>query len=158
MSSGLLVRRIKDGTVIDHIPAGSALDVIRILKIDVGSGGRVAIIMNTDSGKYGRKDIVKIEGRELTMDEVNIIALIAPNATINIIRNYRVVRKDKVEIPEYIENIVGCSNPNCISNLDREAAKPMFNVVSKDPLILKCRYCERYTSREDLLRQFLGGV
>ena len=130
MSSGLLVRKIREGTVIDHIPAGSALDVIRILGINVKNGDRVAIIINTDSEKYGKKDIVKIEKRELTMDEVNIIALIAPNATINIIRNYRVVRKEKVKIPDHVENIVRCSNPNCISNLDRENATPKFDVVS----------------------------
>lgn len=158
MSSGLLVRKIRDGTVIDHIPAGSALDVIRILSIDVKDGGRVAIIINTDSGKYGKKDIVKVEGRELTMDEVNIIALIAPHATINIIRNYRVVRKEKVSIPDRIEDIIKCSNPNCISNQDRETAVPRFKVVSKDPLLLRCRYCERYTDREDVLRQVVTGV
>lgn len=158
MSSGLLVQKIRDGTVIDHIPAGSALDVLKILGVDFKGGNRIAIIMNTDSDKYGKKDIVKIEGKELTMEEVNIISLIAPHATINIIRGFRVVRKEKVSIPDFIENIIRCSNPNCISNIDRETATPKFDVVSKSPLLLRCRYCERNTDREDILRQFTEGV
>lgn len=153
---GLLVRRIRDGTVIDHIPAGNALNVIKILGIDGDEGIRLAIIMNTDSSKLGKKDIVKIEGRELTMDEVSIIALIAPTATINIIREYRVYRKEKVDVPDTVEGIIRCSNPNCISNQDRETAKPKFRVLSKEPLLLECVYCERYTTRDDILRQFVS--
>ena len=157
MDKGLLVRKIRDGTVIDHIPPGNALNVIRILGIAGEDGSRLSIIMNTDSSKLGKKDIVKIEGRELTMDEVDIIALIAPTATINIIRDYEVVSKKDVSIPDTVEGVVKCANPNCISNAGREKAIPKFKVVSKDPLILKCIYCERYTTREDILRQFIAG-
>lgn len=155
MDEGLLVRKIRDGTVIDHIPAGNALNVIRILGIAGNSGSRLSIIMNTDSSKLGKKDIVKIEGRELTMDEVDIISLIAPTATINIVRDYKVVKKEKVSIPDIIEDVIRCANPSCITNLEREKIKPRFKVVSKDPLLLKCVYCERYTTREDILRQFI---
>ena len=150
----LLVRKIKDGTVIDHIPAGNALNVIRILGLPRGSENRMAIIMYTTSSKMGLKDIVKVEGLELTSDEVNMIALIAPTATINIVRDYVVVRKERVKVPEVFEGIIKCSNPNCISNQARETAKPKFRLVSNEPLILRCEYCERYTYKEDILRQF----
>jgi len=153
----LLVRKIKDGTVIDHIPAGNALNVIKILGLPRGRENRMAIIMYTSSSKMMLKDIIKVEGLELTSREVNMIALIAPNATINIIRDYVVVRKERVHIPEYFEGIIKCSNPNCISNQDRETAKPKFKVVSDDPLILRCIYCERHTYKEDILRQFGVG-
>jgi aspartate carbamoyltransferase regulatory subunit len=158
MGEGLLVRKIRFGTVIDHIPAGNALNVVRILGINGDEGIRLAIIMNTESSKLGRKDIVKIEGRELTMDELNIIALIAPTATINIIRDYEVYRKEKVSVPDYIEGIIRCSNPSCISNQGRETAKPKFRVVSKEPLTLECIYCERYTSREEIVKQFISHM
>jgi len=157
MEEKLLVRKIKDGTVIDHIPAGNALRVIRVLGISGREGVRVSIIMNTDSIKLGKKDIIKVEGRELSMDEVNIISLIAPTATINIIRDYRVVSKKNVEIPNKIENIVKCANPNCITNQERENIKPVFTVVSKDPILLQCEYCGRYTTKEDILRQLISG-
>ena len=150
----LLVRKIKDGTVIDHIPAGSALNVIKILGLPRGSRNRMAIIMYTSSSKMGLKDIVKVEGLELTSKEVNMIALIAPTATINIVRDYVLVKKERVKIPELIEGIIKCSNPNCISNQDRETAVPKFRLVSEEPLILRCEYCERYTYKEDILRQF----
>ncbi len=154
MEKELLVRKIKDGTVIDHIPAGNALNVLKILKIKGSEGFRIAIVMNVESRKLGRKDIVKIEGRELNPEEVNMIALIAPTATINIVRNYEVYRKVKVKLPDTIEGIVKCSNPNCITNQHREYAVPMFKVISKNPLILQCLYCERYTTREDIINQF----
>jgi len=154
MEKELLVRKIENGTVIDHIPAGNALNVLKILGIKGSEGLRIAIVMNVESKKLGRKDIVKIENRELHPEEVNMIALIAPTATINIIRSYSVVKKVKVKLPETIENIVKCSNPNCITNQTREYAKPKFKVVSKKPLILQCVYCERFTFKEDIIKQF----
>jgi len=154
MSEKLLVRKIKDGTVIDHIPAGNALNVLKVLGITGKEGFRISIVMNTDSVKLGKKDIIKIEGREVNMDEVNIIALIAPTATINIIREYKVAKKEKVKVPEHIEGIIRCANPNCITNLEKDL-KTRFKVVSRKPLILKCLYCDRYTTLEDLYRQFI---
>ena len=155
MGKNLLVRKIRDGTVIDHIRVGYALVVLDILGIK--GDKRIAVIMNTDSGKYGRKDIVKIEGYEVDVDEANLISLISPEATINIIKDYRVVSKRKVDVPEYVEGIVKCSNPNCISNSEGETAIPKFKVVSKDPLLLRCQYCERYTTREDIIRSLSPG-
>lgn len=154
MEEELLVRKIRSGTVIDHISAGNALNVLKILGIKGSEGYRVAIVMNVESKKLGLKDIVKVEGRELAPKEVNMIALIAPKATINIIRDYKVVKKVRVKLPKIINGIVKCSNPNCITNRPREYVKPRFKVVSEEPLILQCLYCERYTTKEDIVKQF----
>ena len=140
----LIVSKIRNGTVIDHIPAGTALQVLNILGITGREGYRVALVMNVDSKKLGKKDIVKVENRELKSEEVNKIALIAPTATINIIRDYKVIEKVKVRLPDMIENIIKCPNPICVSNLPREPLKPRFKVVKRTPIKLKC--CLLYTS------------
>mgnify|MGYP001076497688 CR=1 FL=1 len=150
----LRVSKIKDGTVIDHITKGHASDVVKILGIDGRSGGVVTITMNVPSGKLGVKDIVKIEGRELNPEEVDKIALIAPHATINIIRNYRVVEKQPVKLPSMIHGIAKCTKPSCISNDRSEPVKPVFYVEREDPLRLRCHYCGNIIEEEDMLQQF----
>jgi len=137
----LKVQPIKNGTVIDHITSGNAIKVLHILGIPKTSNSVVSVIMNVPS-RMGRKDIVKIENRELKTSEVNKIALIAPKATINIIRNYDVVEKNVVKLPDEILGIVTCSNPTCVSNF-KEPIKSRFIVKSKDPLRIQCYYCER---------------
>ena len=137
----LKVQPIKDGTVIDHITPGNALKVLKILGIE-GKGDSIISIAINVVGKRGRKDIVKIENRELDSNEVNKIALIAPNATINIIRNYEVIEKHRVVVPDEIIGIVRCPNPNCISN-SKEPIKSKFIVTKRQPLRIKCYYCER---------------
>ncbi|MDD3136736.1 MAG: aspartate carbamoyltransferase regulatory subunit, partial [Methanoregula sp.] len=112
----LLVRRIKNGTVIDHIKCGEALNVVKILGITGSTTEALSIATNVISGQMGKKDIVKLSNRELSKEEVNRIALISPNATINIIRNFKVYQKKGVEIPTLIEGSVRCPNPGCISN------------------------------------------
>ncbi|MCD6542222.1 MAG: aspartate carbamoyltransferase regulatory subunit [Thermoplasmata archaeon] len=133
---------IKEGTVIDHITAGNAVKVLHILGIPEKTlDSVVSVAMNVKS-KIGKKDIVKVENRELKPEEVNKIALIAPKATINIIRDYEVVKKFKVHLPDEIVGIVRCPNPNCISNA-REPIQSRFRVISRDPIRIKCCYCER---------------
>ena len=149
----LRVSKIKNGTVIDHITSGHALDVVKILGITGKSGNIVTIAMNVPSKRMGKKDIVKIEGRELKAEEVDKIALIAPNATINIIRDYKVVEKKRVQLPKIIKNIVRCANPACISN-SNEPVQPTFYVESQEPLYLKCHYCGYLMEREEILKQF----
>ena len=107
----LRVSKIKDGTVIDHISAGYALDVIKILGITGHERRIITIAINIPSQDFKVKDIVKIEGRALNSQEVNKIALVAPHASINIIRNYSVVKKLEVKLPEVIEGIIKCINP-----------------------------------------------
>ena len=137
----LRVQPIKNGTVIDHITAGQAVNVLHILKIPGSVSSVVSVAMNVKS-RIGKKDIVKVENRELDPNEVNKIALIAPKASINIIRDYEVAKKFRVKLPDEIVGIVKCSNPTCISN-SREPVKSRFHVVSKDPAQIKCYYCER---------------
>jgi len=96
--------------------------------------------MNVPSSR-GRKDILKIEDRELDPTEVNKIALIAPNATINIVREYEVARKERVELPEKVSGLVKCPNPNCVTN--HEPVRTQFLVVHRDPVRLRCGYCDR---------------
>jgi len=141
------VTPIKNGTVIDHITPGMALHVLKIIGIpDTGVQSTVSILMRVPSRKVKWKDIVKVEDRELDSSQVDKIALIAPNATINIIRNYNVVEKHHVEAPKEVIGLVRCENPNCITNKPREPVKSKFMVVSHEPLQLKCNYCERITT------------
>ena len=149
----LRVSKIRNGTVIDHITSGHALDVVKILGITGKKGNVVTIAMNVPSKRLGKKDIVKIEGRELKAEEVDKIALIAPYATINIIRDYKVVEKKRVQLPDIIKNIVKCANPACVSN-SREPVQPTFYVESKEPLYLKCHYCGYLMDRDEILKQF----
>ncbi len=141
MKKELKVPRIKDGTVIDHITAGNAVKVLHILGIPKGTSSIVSVAMNVKS-KLGKKDIVKVENRELDPHEVDKIALIAPKATINFIRDYEVTKKYKVKLPDEIVGIVSCSNPTCVSNA-KEPVKSRFKVITKDPPRIKCYYCER---------------
>jgi aspartate carbamoyltransferase regulatory subunit len=141
MKKELKIPLIKDGSVIDHITAGNAVKVLHILGIPKGTSSVVSVAMNVNS-KMGKKDIVKVENRELDPQEVDKIALIAPKATINIIRDYKVAKKHKVELPDEVIGLLSCSNPTCVSNA-REPVKSRFKVVCKDPPKIKCYYCER---------------
>ena len=148
----LRVSKIKDGTVIDHISGGYALDVVKILGITGREKRVMTIAINVPSKRFKAKDIVKIEGRALNSQEVNRIALVAPHATINIIRDYRVVEKLEVKLPKVIEGIVRCVNPVCVSNSD-EPVSARFYVNSEEPLVLKCHYCGYILEKMDVLRQ-----
>ena len=149
----LYVKKIEDGSVIDHITSGFALDVLKILGIDGKDGEVVSVAMNVESKRQQHKDIVKIQNRELKPSEVDKIALIDPNATINIIRNYGVASKKVVQLPPSIKGILKCDNPSCISN-SREPVEPQFGVDHKEPIRLRCHYCGHIMEREDVLRQF----
>jgi aspartate carbamoyltransferase regulatory subunit len=139
----LKVQPIKNGTVIDHIPAGRALKVLHILGIPEREiSSIVSVAMNVRSNIMGKKDIVKVEDRELEPKEVDKIALIAPRATINIIRDYEVVEKHRVKLPKEVIGILKCSNPTCISN-SREPIESRFIVISDNPPRVRCYYCER---------------
>ena len=149
----LYVRKIKDGSVIDHITSGFALDVLKILGINGKDGEVVSVAMNVESKHLKAKDIVKIQNRELKPSEVDKIALIAPNATINIIRNYDVASKKVVELPSSIHGIIKCDNPSCVSN-SREPVEPRLAVHQQEPIRLRCFFCGHVMEREDVLKQF----
>jgi len=148
----LRVSKIKDGTVIDHINGGYALDVVKILGITGHEKRVMTITMNVPSKRIKTKDIVKIEGRALDSQEVNRIALVAPHASINIIRNYAVVEKQEVALPKVIEGVLKCINPTCISN-SNEPIMARFYVESEDPLLLQCHYCGYILEKADALQQ-----
>jgi aspartate carbamoyltransferase regulatory subunit len=149
----LYVAKIKDGTVIDHITSGHALDVVRILGITGKEKRTITIAINVPSKRLRSKDIVKIEGRELNPQELHKIALLAPHATINIIREYKVVKKQEVKLPATVESIIKCANPACISN-SNEPVQTKFYVDCEDPLLLKCHYCGYMMEKKDILQQF----
>ncbi len=146
MSSGeeklLKISKIKEGTVIDHIPAGKALKVLSVLRIDRGCNHTVSIGINIKSKKLNHKDVVKIESRFLEKNELDKISLVAPDATISIIRDYEIYEKFRVELPDSVVGIINCNNQNCITN-SGEPVPPEFKVKSKKPLVLTCVYCER---------------
>jgi len=140
----LMVRKIENGTVIDHIPLGQGLLIYKILKVDPKLNSSV-ILTNVESSKYGKKDLIKIGGKYLTKVQVDIISLIAPTATINYVENWKVKEKYRVKVPEVIEEILKCSNPSCISNDEKEPVKTKFYVEKNDgKQELKCHYCGRY--------------
>jgi aspartate carbamoyltransferase regulatory subunit len=136
----LRVSKIRNGTVIDHVTAGQALNVLAILGIDGESGESVSVGMNVPSGRLGHKDILKIEDRELSQSEVDVLSLIAPEATINIVREYEVVEKNRVERPDQVVGVLSCPNHNCITNED-EPVESRFRVI---PEGLRCAYCATF--------------
>jgi len=156
-SEELIVRKIRDGTVIDHIPRGQALNVLKILGISGGEGNTIAIMVNAESRKLGKKDIVKIEERELVPGEVDRIALIASKATINLIKNYSVTKKTKVKLPDRIRGLLKCTNPNCVSNKPGEPITPSFTVASRAPTLLVCEYCGTYIPHDEVVAQYTSA-
>ncbi|NIM25812.1 MAG: aspartate carbamoyltransferase regulatory subunit [Nitrososphaeria archaeon] len=140
--SELMVRRIKEGTVIDHIDEGKGLQVLAALQIDGQDGSLITIALNVPSGKFKKKDIIKVENRFLADDDTNKLAVIAPKATINIIKNYKLVEKRRVALPNEIDRIFRCSNPDCITN-SQEHIESIMDVIDKEGRVLKCRYCGR---------------
>jgi aspartate carbamoyltransferase regulatory subunit len=148
----LRVSKINTGTVIDHISGGYALDVVKILGITGKEKRVMTIAINVPSKRMGVKDIVKIEGRALNAQEVNKIALVAPHASINIIKNYIVIEKLEVKLPNTIQGIVRCVNPCCVSNSE-EPVSSKFSVKSAEPLVLKCHYCGFSLEQQDVLKQ-----
>ena len=152
--SELKIRAIENGTVIDHITANKALHILKILGLPDGDTKNITIAMNVSSAEIGRKDILKIENRELDHEELNQVALIAPNATINIIRDFKPIKKDKIVLPEKISSILKCTNPKCITNYENEPITPKFNVIEKYPPVVRCHYCEKLIKTEDIDKQF----
>ncbi len=141
----LKVSAIKNGTVIDHIPAKNLFKVINILELD-NIDTQVTFGTNFESRKLGKKAIIKISEKFPHDEDINKISLIAPDAKINIIKNYKVVEKKFVSVPEKISAIVKCMNPKCVTNHENVTTK--FNVIKNYSIALKCHYCEKITHQE----------
>ena len=135
---------IRNGTVIDHITCGQALNVLKILDVNennISSSISVGIHVSSNA-LNGWKDIIKIEDMELDSKTAEKIALVAPDATISIVRDYYVAEKYKVKLGDRVVGLARCSNPNCITNKG-EPVKPEFQVMYKYPMQLRCCYCDR---------------
>ena len=144
----LKVSAISSGTVIDHIPSKNLFKVISILELDK-TKNMITFGANLDSDKLGSKAIIKVSNQFFEDDDINRISLIAPHAKLNIIKDYEVVEKKVVEIPDAVVGIVKCFNPKCITN--NEEITTSFEVVSKDPIDLKCKYCEKITHQDQMV-------
>ena len=142
----LNIEPIENGTVIDHIRAGKGKKVLEMLAINETNAGRVALVMNVTSKRLGKKDIVKIEGAFLSEEQTDIVSLISPKSTINIIKNRKVVEKRDVEMPLNLKNVGICPNPNCITGY--ENAKRIFENHGQR---FRCHYCERSFNAEELV-------
>lgn len=146
----LSVAAIQNGTVIDHIEAGIALKIVKILDL-AASTTQVTLGLNLPSAALGYKDIIKVENRELTVDEANQVAIFSPDATINIIKDFEVNHKFKVTLPEMIENIILCPNPFCISR--HEKTVRLMKVLrrrSKNNIGIECHYCKKIFTQEEI--------
>lgn len=135
-----LVAAIKNGTVIDHIPAEKTYEVVSLLKLQTLENP-VTIGYNYPSSKIGRKGIIKVSDKFFTDEEISRLSVVAPNVVLNIIKDYEVVEKKTVETPDELRGIVRCNNPKCITN--NEPMQTVFNVVDKNLGILKCHYCDK---------------
>lgn len=149
MEKRVEVTAIENGTVIDHIPAGSLFKIINILGLE-NETNRITFGTNLVSKRMGTKAIIKINERFCKQEEINRIAIVAPMAVVNIIKNYEVVEKRIVNVPETIEGFVTCANPKCITNNEPMSTK--FTVIrGKDNEIsLRCRYCEKTTYQNSI--------
>lgn len=144
----LAVAALENGTVIDHIPPSALFKVVNILGITKLDNG-ITIGNNLDSRRYGKKGIIKVADLFFPEDTLNRIALIAPNAKINVIRDFKIVNKHTVSLPDDIIDIVKCNNPKCITN--NEPMKTHFEVIDKENVTIKCHYCERTTNKDDIV-------
>ncbi len=147
MGKELQVAALKNGTAIDHIPAEQVFKVVALLQLDKLSN-KVTIGNNLKSQKMGTKGIIKIADMFFEEDVINRIALVAPRVNLNIIKDYEVVEKKKVVLPDVIHEIVKCNNPKCITNNEPMTTK--FHVIDKENVELQCHYCELKIKKEDI--------
>ena len=134
------VAAIKNGTVIDHIPAEKTYQVVNLLELQT-LDTPVTIGYNYPSKKIGRKGIIKVSDRFFTDEEISRLSVVAPNVVLNVIKDYEVVEKKTVTTPDELRGIVKCNNPKCITN--NEPMNTVFHVVNKEKGILKCHYCDK---------------
>lgn len=143
----LLVAALENGTVIDHIPTDKLFSVVSMLGLE-HMKNKITIGFNFDSQKIGKKGIIKIADKFFTEDEVNRISVVAPHVVMSIIRNYEVVEKHNVEMPSELRGIVKCANPKCITN--NEPMLTIFEVVDKDNCVIRCHYCEKEQTKDEI--------
>jgi len=148
MGKELQVAALENGTAIDHIPGDAVFKVVSLLQLQK-LNNRITIGNNLKSNKMGSKGIIKVADKFFREDELNRIALVAPNVNLNIIRNFEVVEKKKVVLPDEIVEIMKCNNPKCITN--NEPMKTRFHVTDKEKVELQCHYCEVKIKKEEVV-------
>lgn len=155
MTKELKIPKIKEGIVIDHIPPGMAVRILlKLIDPEIWESGKyvVEVAINVPSKKYGKKDIIKIENIEIPEEKLKYMRLLAPYGTVNKIKDYEVVEKKKIGLPDEVEDILKCPNPNCITNDQREPVVPKFKVIKKEyPIRLRCWYCGKYVESEKIV-------
>jgi aspartate carbamoyltransferase regulatory subunit len=141
------VAKLRHGTVIDHLSPGMALKALEMIGVPHESSALIGV--NLASGKAGRKDILKLENVELSAEQIENLAVLGPSATVCYIREYEIVKKVSVTLPEVLEGVLRCPNPNCITNHDRIATR--FDVERTSPTEVRCTFCERLISEDDIV-------
>jgi len=144
----LIVSALENGTVIDHIPSKNVFQVIKILNLE-NYANQILFGINLESKKFGKKGIIKVHNKFFQKEEINKIALVAPSATLIIIKDFQIIEKTQVQIPNHIEGIVKCFNPNCITNAEKVVTK--FTLVTDTELKLRCHYCEKITVKNNMV-------
>lgn len=153
MDTDIRVRKIENGTVVDHIKAGQALNVLKILRIlQEFPNATLTVATNVPSKQVGLKDILKVEGKQLKPAELDKISLVSPDATVNYIKDFQVKKKMNVSLPKTLDGVLKCHNTNCITNYENVTTR--FNVIGKEPITLRCHFCERVMGEEEIIRQF----
>lgn len=136
----MFVRALKNGTVIDHIPSDKLFAVVSLLHLDKLKN-RIIIGFNLNSEKIGKKSIIKVSDKYFSSEELNHLSVLAPNVTLNIIKEYEIIEKYKVEMPDELNGIIKCANPKCITN--NEPMTTRFKIIDKQKGIIRCLYCEK---------------
>ena len=136
----LMVAAIENGTVIDHIPSNKLFQVVRLLHLELQKSA-VMVGYNLPSSKMGNKSIIKIADKFFSDAELNRLAIVAPNVSLCIIKDYEVVEKKKVTLPGVLRNIVRCANPKCITN--NEPMNTLFSVTDAEKGTILCHYCNK---------------
>ena len=136
----MFVRALKNGTVIDHIPSDKLFAVVSLLHLDKLKN-RIIIGFNLNSEKIGKKSIIKVSDKYFSSEELNQLSVLAPNVTLNIIKEYEIIEKYKVEMPDELNGIIKCANPKCITN--NEPMTKRFKIIDKQKGIIRCLYCEK---------------
>ncbi len=147
----LMVEAIANGTVIDHIAPGQAINILRMFKF-LSRNNQLTVGFNLRSGDMGKKDIIKISDVVFSPSETEQLAILAPNATINQIENYKVVDKYKLRLPRETVGVFACPNSNCITNVEKDAT-PRFKISKEgDVVMMRCHYCEKVFERDIVLK------
>ena len=146
----LQVEAIRNGSVIDHIPAGQAINILKLFHI-LDNHERITVGFNLPSKALVHKDIIKVENVSLTKDQTDQLALFAPHATVNIIKDFQVVEKRSLSLPERITNVFECPNSNCITRVEAAAISNFTLINNKGKIQLKCKYCEKVFNKEIII-------